>query len=535
MATPPVAPRRPHVVTAHHDDREDPWYWLRERDDPEVLAYLEAENAFTDAETARLQPLRDSLFEEIKARIKETDMSVPARRGPWWYYSRTEEGKAYAIHCRRPAREPDELPPASEPGGEEQVLLDENRLAEATQYFAVGTAVVSHEHRWLAYSTDVLGNEKYALRFQPLDAETPPIVAPETVLDIGYGLAWSAQSDYVFYVRLDEAQRPFQLWRHRLGSDPADDALVYEEADRRFSLGVGSTRDAAYVVVSLHSTNTTEWLALPSADPLAEPAVVMARREGIEYSVDHLSVPASPEGEGWFVVATNDDALDFRVLAAPDAVLGGSGSGSGGGSGSAGRSGGWREVVPHRPGVRVEDIDVFRDALVLSERCEAQTHVRVAPLPGPSDAGDSDPFGPDLLGPSWVVPSVDDPSSTWLGVNPEPDPPALRIGRTSMVTPSSVLQVTLAGREETLLKQEPVLGDFDPGRYTTSREWAEAPDGTRVPISVVRRRDLPVARPHRRVRLRGLRDQHRPVVLAPSSVVARPRRGVRHRSRARRG
>ena len=174
--------------------------------------------------------------------------------------------------------------------------MDENRLAEATQYFAVGTAVVSHEHRWLAYSTDVLGNEKYTLRFQALDAETPPTAAPETVLDIGYGLAWSAQSDFVFYVRLDEAQRPFQLWRHRLGSDPADDVLVYEEADRRFSLGVGSTRDAAYVVVSLHSTNTTEWLALPSADPLAEPAVVMARREGIEYSVDHLSVPGSPAG-----------------------------------------------------------------------------------------------------------------------------------------------------------------------------------------------------------------------------------------------
>ena len=350
MATPPVAARRPHVVSAHGDDREDPWYWLCERDDPEVLAYLEAENAHTDAETARLRPLRDALFEEMKARIKETDMSVPARRGPWWYYSRTEEGKAYAIHCRRPAREPDELPPASEPGGEEQVLLDENRLAEATQYFAVGTATVSHDHRWLAYSTDVSGNEKYALRFQSLVAETPPTVAPETVPNIGYGLAWSAESDHVFYIRLDEAQRPFQLWRHRLGTDPADDALVYEESDRRFSVGTGSSRDGAYVLVSLHSTNTTEWLALSSADPLGEPAVVIRRREGIEYSVDHLSPSAStshsPEATGWFVVATNDEALDFRVVAAPDAVLARRPGLAGGGAPSTRSEGRGRRRLP---------------------------------------------------------------------------------------------------------------------------------------------------------------------------------------------
>ena len=174
MASPPVAPRRPHVVSAHGDDREDPWYWLREREDPEVLAYLEAENAYTEEEMAPLDALRDGLFEEMKARIKETDMSVPARRGPWWYYTRTEEGKSYAIHCRRPARGREELPPAGEPGGEEQILLDENALAEGSEYFAVGSAAVSHDHRWLAYATDRAGNEKYELRFRPLDAETPP-------------------------------------------------------------------------------------------------------------------------------------------------------------------------------------------------------------------------------------------------------------------------------------------------------------------------------------------------------------------------
>ncbi len=480
MASPPSAPRRPHVISTHGDDREDPWFWLRQREDPEVVAYLEAENTFTGQETAPLGTLRGGLFEEMKARIKETDMSVPTRRGPWWYYSRTEEGKDYGIHCRRPARDIGELPPAGEPGEEEQILLDENALAEGTAYFAVGSAAVSHDHRWLAYSTDHRGNEKYELEFRPLDAELAP--APESVAETGYGLAWSAAADYVFYVRMDEAQRPFQLWRHRLGSSPVGDVLVFEEDDRRFSLGTGSTRDTAFVLIGLHSTNTTEWLAIPSADPLAEPRVVIPRREGVEYAVDHLS----SDGGGWFLALTNDDAQDFRVLAAPDDAPGT--------ATAATAATAWHEVVPHRPGVRVEDVDAFSSALVLSERAEAQTRVRVVPLPE-RDPEDGDPLAGDLLGASWVIPSVESPSSTWLGANPEPDAPALRIGRTSLVTPSSVLQVTLAEREETLLKQEPVLGDFDASRYTTYREWAVAPDGTRVPLSVVHRKDLELPAP----------------------------------------
>ena len=476
MASPPRAPRRPHVISAHGHDREDPWFWLRERDDPEVLAYLEAENAYTDQEMAPLEGLRDGLFEEMRARIKETDMSVPSRRGPWWYYSRTEEGKSYAIHCRRPARGPDELPPAGEPGGEEQILLDENALAEGSDYFAVGSAAVSNDHRWLAYGTDRAGNEKFDLRFRPLDAETPHTSAAESVPETGYGLAWSAEGDYVFYVRMDEAQRPHQLWRHRLGADPTRDDLVFEEADRRFSLTTASTRDTAFVLIGLHSTNTSEWLAIPTAEPLAAPRVVMPRREGVEYGVDHLTPAAG--GTGWFVALTNDGARDFRVLAAPDTVL------------ATRDAEAWHEVVAHRPGVRMEDVDAFSSALVLSERAEAETRVRVLPL-----AEGDDPFAVDLLDGGWIVPSIDSPSATWLGPNPEPDTRALRIGRTSLVTPSSVLQVSLADRGETLLKQEPVLGDFDPARYTTFREWAVAPDGTRVPISVVHRRGLELPSP----------------------------------------
>jgi oligopeptidase B len=475
METPPQATPRPHTLTAFGHDRDDPWYWLRERDDPEVRAYLEAENSYTERVLTPLDGLRSTLFEEMKARILETDMSVAARRGPWWYYGRTEEGKNYGIHCRRPATGREELPPAGEPGADEQILLDENVLAEGHEYFAVGTAVVSPDHTMLAYGTDTAGDERYELRFRSLEVGAPPDRAPEMVPDTGYGLAWASGSTTVFYVRLDEAMRPYQLWRHELGTDPAGDVLVFEEEDRRFSLGTGRTRDGAFVLVALHSTNTTEWLAIPADDPTAAPRVVLPRREGREYAVDHLT-PAGAGGPGWFVVLTNEDALDFRIIAAPDQDLGTTRE--------------WREIVPHRPGVRVEDVDAFSDVLVLSERADAQTWVRVLPL-----AAGPDPWAVDLLAVSWLVPSAESPSSTWLGANPEPELTSLRFGRTSMVTPFSVVQINLETRQETLLKQEPVLGDFDPGRYSTSRVWAEAPDGTRVPISLVHKKGLALPAP----------------------------------------
>jgi len=475
MESPPRAAERPHTLTSFGHDREDPWYWLRERDDPEVRDHLEAENAYTEEVLAPLDGLRSTLFEEMKARILETDMSVAARRGAWWYYGRTEEGKNYGIHCRRPAAGGDELPPAGEPGADEQILLDENVLAEGHEYFAVGTAVVSPDHSMLAYGTDTAGDERYELRFRSLDGGTPSDRAPEMVPDTGYGLAWASGSTTVFYVRLDEAMRPYQLWRHELGTDPARDVLVFQEDDRRFSLGTGRTRDGAFVLVALHSTNTTEWLAIPAGDPTAAPRVLLPRREGREYAVDHLT-PAGAGGPGWFVVLTNEDALDFRLIAAPDQDLGTTRE--------------WREIVPHRPGVRVEDVDAFSDVLVLSERADAETWVRVLPL-----AAGPDPWAVDLLAASWLVPSTESPSSTWLGANPEPELTSLRFGRTSMVTPSSVVQMNLDTRLETLLKQEPVLGDFDPGRYSTSRVWAEAPDGTRVPISLVHKKGLALPAP----------------------------------------
>jgi oligopeptidase B len=477
MATPPRAEQRPHTLVSHGHERSDPWFWLRQREDPAVLAYLQAENAYTDQTLAPLDGLRSTLFEEMKGRILETDMSVPSRRGPWWYYGRTEEGKNYAIHCRRPAGAAGELPPAGRAGPDEVVLLDENVLAEGHEYFAVGTAVVSPDHSVLAYATDTEGAEHYQLRFRALHDGGGAAIAPEVVPDTGYGLAWSSDSTVVFYVRFDEAQRPHQLWRHQLGTDPSSDVLVLEERDRRFSLGTGRTRDGAFVLVSLHSTNTTEWLAIPGDDPGAAPRVVIPRREGVEYAVDHLpGAPGPGQRGGWFIALTNHGAQDFRVLAAPDDRLG--------------ASEGWREIVPPRAGVRIEDADAFSTVLVLSERTEAETVVRVLPLePG------NDPVAGDLLARSWVVPARERPATVWLGANPEPDVTTLRVGRTSMVSPSAVVQIDVTSKAETVLKTEPVLGDFDPADYTTFLTWAESTDGARVPVSVVHRRDTVLPAP----------------------------------------
>ena len=471
--TPPIPERRPVVLVAHGDERVDDWYWLADRDDPAVVDHLKAENAYTDQVLAATEPLRETLYQEMVARIAETDLSVPVRRGPWWYYQRTEEGKSYGIHCRRP-RTGDDPPmaapsPAAATADDEQVLLDENQLAEGLEFFEVANLAVSPDHRWLAYATDTTGGEIFDLTFRCLDPGDPGIAGggtPETVPDTYYGLAWAADNATVFYTRVDEAQRPYQLWRHRLGAAPATDVLVIEEPDERFTLSVGRTKDAAYVVVVLQSNTTSEVWVVPADDPTAAPQLIDGRRQGVEYAVEHHR---DGDGHGRFVVLTNDGAVDFRVLVAP--------------ADRPDRAN-WREVVPHRPGTRVDDVDVFDRWLVVSERLDSEPRLRVVPLDGGT------PFTGDLLARSRLVPSAEHPAVTWEGPNPEPEATTLRYEQTSMVTPRTVVDADLAGGEAVVRKQQPVLGGYDPDRYRTYRVWVDTADGTRVPLSVVHRADL---------------------------------------------
>lgn len=448
---PPVPERRPVELRAHDDVRVDDWYWLRDKDDQAVIDHLRAENAYTEAATAGTAELRSRLFEEIVSRIEETDLSVPARKGPWLYYSRTVEGSDYGIHCRRPATD---LADGDNEG--EEVVLDENRLAEGCDYFAIGNLAVSPDHRWAAYSVDTDGGERYTMRFRDLSTG---IESPESLQDTSYGMAWASDNATVFVVRVDKAMRPYQLWRHRVGTDPAGDILVYEEPDERFYLGVGRTRDDRFIVCGLDSKVTSEAWFLPADEPEGAFTVIEPRRQGIEYSVDHDRGDPGAGRPGRFLIVTNDGAEDFRLMEAPDSAPG---------------RASWREVIPERPGIRLDAIETFANHMVVFERVGGETRMRVV------DA---------VTGTSTPVDQPESPSTVWSGANPEYDTTSLRYEYTSLVTPRSVFDLDLSTGETTLRKRQPVLGDFDPSRYRTERQWAVADDGTRIPISVVFRPD----------------------------------------------
>src|ERR1700722_5817214 len=287
---PPVAARRPQVIEAHGDKRIDDLAWLRDRDDPEVIEHLQAENAYTEAAVGHLSGLRDQLFTEIKSRIEETDLSVPVRKGPWWYLTRTTEGLSYPIHCRvpleGPGRSPD-VPPLPDddsgdqgPWPDEQVLLDENLLAEGQDYLALGVLDVSPNHDLLAYAIDTSGEERFTLRFKDLSKGEE---LNDEILGVSYGSAWASDDATFFYVRADEANRAYQIWRHVLGADPATDTLMFEEHDERFHVEVRRTKDGSLIVGASHSKLSSEVHTLPAAEPAAGFTVVEPRREGVEY------------------------------------------------------------------------------------------------------------------------------------------------------------------------------------------------------------------------------------------------------------
>ncbi len=448
-AAPPIAPARPVELSAHGDTRVDPWFWLRDRDDPEVLGYLAAENAYTAAALEHTRAFQEELFEEIRGRIQETDISAPVRFGPWDYFARTFEGRQYAQHGRRPA--------GAAVGTEESVLLDENLLAGDSPYFALGGLTISPSHDLLAYSTDFSGGERYTLHFRDLRTGED---LPDTVEDVYYGLAWCDDNRTILYVRPDDAVRPHQIWRHDLGTDPADDALVYEEPDERFFVGVSRARAGRYLLISTDSKTSSEIRFLPSDSPAAEPRVIEPRTADLEYTVEH-HVDAV-HGDQFFVLTNADGAENFKVMVTPVAT--------------PGRSN-WVDVLPHRPEVRVHDLDAFADHLLISEREGGLEQLRVWRL---SDSADH------------VIELPDPVYSVWSGENLDYANTTLRYGYTSLVRPTSAYDYDVASRESTLVKQTPVLGGYDAAQYTSARLWATAPDGTQVPMSVVHRKDAPL-------------------------------------------
>ncbi|MFZ0668585.1 MAG: S9 family peptidase [Acidimicrobiales bacterium] len=462
--TPPVAERRPSVIEAHGDEREDDFAWLRDREDPRVVEHLTAENAYTEAATAHLDGLKDLLFEEIKSRIEETDLSVPVRKGPWWYLTRTVEGLAYPIHSRvpleGPGREPG-VPPmpdavraeTPERWPDEQVLIDENELAQGHDYLAIGVFDVSPGHDLLAYATDTTGGERFSLRFK--DLTTGEHLGDE-IPEVSYGSAWANDNTTFLYQRADATNRPYQIWTHRLGTDVSSDTLMHEEPDERFFLELRRTKDGKLIVASSHSHLSSEVSIASADDPSDGFSVVEERRDEIEYDIDHH--------HGFLIMVSNEDAPNFKMLA----------------SRVDERS--WFEVIPHRSDVRLEGIDVFDDFLACAERTDAMPRIRVHALAGdlstPIDEG-------------WLVPVDEVPSTSSIGPNPESSSRMLRYEYSSLITPRTVLDLDLTSRESVVRKRQPVLGGYDPAQYVSERLWATAEDGTLVPISLVKHKDTP--------------------------------------------
>ncbi|QMW67829.1 S9 family peptidase [Mumia sp. ZJ1417] len=466
MSTPPVAKRHPQVRVHHGDEVVDDYEWLRDKDNPETLAYLEAENAYTAERTDHLAPLRERLFDEIKSRVLETDLSVPVRRGDWWYYARTFEGREYAVHCRRPIAGPDdwtppELDSANAVEGE-QVLLDGNAEAEGHDYFALGALSVSRDGNLLAYSTDTEGDERFTLRVK--DLRTGELLGDE-ITGVSYGATWSFAADHLYYSTVDDAWRPDKVWRHAIGTSAESDELVFHETDERYFTGIGATRSDRYLVIASGSKITTELRVLDATDPTGEFRVVAPRREGIEYSVEHVVVG----GEDRFLILHNDGALNFALASAPVATPGPEH---------------WRTEIAPRDDTRLEDVDAFADFVVLSLRRDALSQVSVIRLDPAAEPGA--PLGPQ----EPVV--FDEPLYTsGVGANPEWHQPVVRLGYTSFVTPETVYDYVVDTGELVLRKQQPVLGGYDPTAYEQHREWAIARDGTRVPVSVVVRKGVP--------------------------------------------
>ena len=440
----PIAKQVPSERTFHGDTVTDEYAWLARKDDPETLAYLNAENDYTEARTAHLAELRETLFGEIRNRTQETDLSVPARKGAHWYYSRTVAGQQYGIHCRRAVRVGETAPPSTDGGplDGEEVLLDGNLAAAGHEFFAMGTFDVSPDGNLLAYSTDFTGDERFTLRIK--DLRTGELLADE-VADTAYGSAWSADGSVLFYLTVDEAWRPHRVWRHTVGTKAADDVIVFEESDERFWVGCELTRSEQYILIDCHSKLTSEVRAIPAGDPTAEPILIAPRRQGVEYGVEH-------HGDR-FLIMHNHEAEDFALASTPTAA-----------------PGEWTTLIEHTPGTRLEGVDAFADHLVVSLRSAGLTGLRVL------DASGTD--GYDMTFPEPIY-------SVGLGGNPEYQTSSVRLSYSSLVTPASVYDYDLATRELTLRKQTPVLGGYDKTGYEQHREWATAPDGTKVPISLV--------------------------------------------------
>ncbi len=453
---PPVALREAVEHVVHGDRRVDEYAWLRHKEDPRVLAYLQEENAYTDAVLKPTEELQEKLYQEMLGRIQQTDLSVPSRLRGYSYYSRTVEGRQYPIYCRRA-----EIAPSSGGENEEEVLLDLNELAEGHSFLGLGCFEVSDDNRQLAYATDTTGFRQYTLEVKDLQTWQTLPFRVERVTSV----AWSADNHVLFYVVEDKTtKRSHRLYRHVLGSDQAD-ALIYEERDERFRIEIERTRSGSYLLLGANSHTTSEVRYLRADHPHGEFRVVALREDDHEYSVDHHPGSSEDPAGGVFFVRTNSTGRTFRLMTAPtsDPALAR-----------------WHEVVTNRPGVMLSAIACFRDHLVLCEREDGLPYLRIVDLTREATSA---------LAASHRIEFAEPAYNAAFGANPEFETEYLRFTYESFITPRSVYDYEIKSGKRVLRKQQPVLGGYDATLYGTERLHATAGDGTKIPVSVVFRHE----------------------------------------------
>jgi len=460
IPTPRIARKVPTETALHGTVLLDDYAWLREKESPEVTAYLDAENAYAEAVMAPLAGLREELYQEMLSHMKQTDVSVPFRDGGWWYYTRTEEGSQYAIHCRRRADgagnlEPQTAAPAASAPTQvapEEIILDGNQLAEGHAFFAIGATDITDDGRWLAYTTDTTGFRQYTLHIKDLvTGET----LPETVERVG-SVVWAADNETLFYTVEDEEQkRQFQLFKAHRGK-LGESVLVFQEDDERFNIGAGRTRDGKYLVMESASHITSESRVLAANAPSGDFEIISPRQDEHEYSVDHRN--------GLWFIRTNDAGRNFRLVTAPVATP---------------SREQWRELIPHRADVMLEEVDLFAGFFVACDREDGLPRLRLWRFAG---NGAEVKLSAEIAFPEPAY-------SAHPHVNRIFETTTFRYGYQSLVTPSSVFDYDTETGESTLLKQLEVPGGFDRTLYASERVLATAPDGVKVPLSLVYRKD----------------------------------------------
>jgi len=435
---PPIAKIEAHTDTVHGEARVDDYYWLRDKEDSTVIAYLEAENAYTEAVMKHTDKFQESLFEEMKSRIKETDLSVPMKDDSFYYYSRTEEGKQYRVYCRK----------KGSLDGVEEIMIDANILAEGHDYFALGAFTTSPDHSILAYAVDTSGGELYALYFK--DLQTGELLS-DIIHDVDGPAMWATDNKTVFYTTQDDIKRPYKMWRHTLGGSRTD-ALIYEEKDERYNVYPGKSLSEEYMFIGLYSNNSSEIHYLRADDPFGKFKLIQPRQDEVEYYIYH-------HGKDFYAM-TNENAQNFKII--KTAVRG-----------PARRV--WKTVIEHRDSVMIEGLSMFKDYMVVLERENGLRRVKITNFETKKS------HYIDFPEPIYMV----SPSS-----NAEYITETLRFTYYSLVTPRSIFDYDMQTRERELKKQYEVLGGYDPEEYTSERIFAEAPDGVKVPISLVYKKGM---------------------------------------------